>query len=129
MLALASTLLLAASALVSSQSVNGSAAYPPFSGNPFQKYSISAKGINATFIPYGARITNLYVVDKNGTYQDVVLGYDNGTQYLHDSETNHTYFGAVVGRYANRSVFYRYRKSSSSNSFPESRTAPSPSTA
>ncbi|MCJ1282626.1 hypothetical protein MMC26_001951 [Xylographa opegraphella] len=70
--------------------------------SPFTKYTISAPGISASFIPYGARITNLYVNDKDGNSQDVVLGYDNGTQYLHDTETVHTYFGPVVGRYANR---------------------------
>ena len=58
--------------------------------SPFTKYTISAEGINASFIPYGARLTNLYVNDKNGKPQDVVLGYDNGTQYLHDTLTNHT---------------------------------------
>lgn len=68
----------------------------------FEKYTISAPGINASFIAYGARLTNLFVSDKNGNAQDVVLGYDNGTQYLVDTETNHTYFGPVVGRYANR---------------------------
>ena len=88
--------------LASAQSFNASAAFPPFSGDPFQKYSLSANGINASWIPYGARLTNLFVQDRNGTYQDIVVGYDNGTQYLHDTETNHTYFGAVVGRYANR---------------------------
>lgn len=68
----------------------------------FTKYTISAPGINASFIPYGARLTNLYVNDKNGFPQDVVLGYDDGTAYLDDTETVHTYFGPVVGRYANR---------------------------
>ncbi|KAK3116847.1 hypothetical protein LTR53_002341 [Teratosphaeriaceae sp. CCFEE 6253] len=103
-----STLLLAASSLVAAQTpVNGSdnfsnAAFKPFTGDPFQKYTLTAAGINASFIPYGARLTNLYVCDKNGTYQDVALGYDDTTQYLKDSETNHTYFGPVVGRYANR---------------------------
>ncbi|TKA67534.1 hypothetical protein B0A55_08463 [Friedmanniomyces simplex] len=102
------TLLLAASSLVAAQTtVNGSdnfvnAAFKAFTGDPFQKYTLTAAGINASFIPYGARLTNLYVCDQNGTMQDVVVGYDNATQYLHDSETNHTYFGAVVGRYANR---------------------------
>jgi aldose 1-epimerase len=71
-------------------------------GNPFLKYKISAPGIEALFIPYGARLTNLLVKDKSGDYQDVVLGYDTGKQYLQDTETVHTYFGAVVGRYANR---------------------------
>ncbi|KAF6224441.1 hypothetical protein HO133_011018 [Letharia lupina] len=68
----------------------------------FTKYTISAPGINASFIPYGARLTNLLVPDKNGKTQDVILGYDSGTTYLNDTETDHTYFGAVVGRYANR---------------------------
>ncbi|OTA36475.1 hypothetical protein BTJ68_03947 [Hortaea werneckii EXF-2000] len=31
--------------------------FPPFSGNPFEKVHLSAKGINASFIPYGARLT------------------------------------------------------------------------
>ena len=72
------------------------------SSNVFTKYTITAPGINASFIPYGATLTNLFVPDKNGNPQDVVLGYDSGAAYLHDTETNHTYFGAVVGRYANR---------------------------
>lgn len=99
-------LLAASSSIVSAQSgygsSNSSSAFPPFSGDPFKKYDLSAKGINASFIPYGARLTNLYVFDKNGDSQDVAVGYDQGTRYLQDSETNHTYFGAVVGRYANR---------------------------
>lgn len=65
-------------------------------------YSIKADGINASFIPYGARLTNLYVNDKNGKPQDVVFGYDEGKAYINDTETVHSYSGAVVGRYANR---------------------------
>lgn len=99
------SLLLAASTAVSAQSGYGgatSAPFPPFSGDPFKKYDLVAKGINASFIPYGARLTNLYVSDINGTAQDVAVGYDEGSRYLQDTETNHTFFGAVVGRYANR---------------------------
>lgn len=97
MLSSISTLLVAASTLASAASP-----FPPFSGNPFEKYTLSAQGISGSFIPYGARVTNLYVNDKNGKAQDVVIGYDTGAEYLKDTETNHTYFGAVVGRYANR---------------------------
>lgn len=70
--------------------------------NPFAVYTLSAENITAKFIPYGARLTSLLVQDRNGQYQDVVAGYDNTTQYLTDTETNHTYFGPIVGRYANR---------------------------
>ena len=98
----AATLLLAASGVVAQGNSSGSSAYPPFSGNPFQKYNLQANGIKASFIPYGARLTNLYVKDNKGSWQDVAVGYDNPREYLTDSETNHTFFGAVVGRYANR---------------------------
>lgn len=72
------------------------------SSSPLQKYTIAAPGINATFIPYGARLTNLFVNDKNGNPQDVVLGYDDPAQYINDTNTVHTYYGPIVGRYANR---------------------------
>ena len=42
--------------------------------SPFDKITISAPGINASFIPYGARLTNLFVNDKNGEPQDIALG-------------------------------------------------------
>lgn len=89
-------------AINSSMTGPSSSPIPPFSGNPFIKYNISAPGVSASFIPYGARLTNFYVADKNGAMQDLILGYDTGEQYLNDSEHSHTFFGAVVGRYANR---------------------------
>lgn len=59
--------------------------------------TISAKGINATFIGYGARVTSLFVDDKDGVPRDVVVGYDDPAQYVKDTATNHTYFGTIVG--------------------------------
>lgn len=76
------------------------ASYSP--NNAFKPYTIKAPNISATFIPYGARLTSLLVPDRDGETQDVVLGYDFPEQYMNDTETVHTYFGAVVGRYANR---------------------------
>lgn len=60
-----------------------------------QKHTLSLAGINASFIGYGARLTNLFVFDKQGKSRDVVLGYDQGSGYIHDTEHEHTYFGAV----------------------------------
>ena len=60
-----------------------------------QKHTITAPGINASYIGYGARLTNLFVADKDGAPRDVVLGYDQGSQYVNDTEHEHTYFGAV----------------------------------
>ena len=49
-------------------------------------------------ISYGASIRALYTPDRNGKRVDVVLGYEDLTEYL--KEGGH--LGAVVGRYANR---------------------------
>jgi len=38
------------------------------------------------------------VPDRKGNVDDVVLGYDSLNQYV----SNNPYFGAIVGRYANR---------------------------
>ncbi|ORX39048.1 galactose mutarotase-like domain-containing protein [Kockovaella imperatae] len=70
--------------------------------DPFQPYTIYAYGINATFIGYGSRLTSLFVHDKNNIPREVVVGYDDPHQYLIDTETNRTFFGAIVGPYANR---------------------------
>lgn len=90
---------LAGAALVSANGDNQAASsFPAFSGDPFRKYNISAKGITASFVPYGARLTNMWVPDRNGKEQDIVVGYDDAKDYT----TQRNFFGAVVGRYANR---------------------------
>ena len=58
----------------------------------------NAKGSWAKVITYGATLTELYVPDKSGQPGDVVLGFSDLPGYLSD----HPFFGATVGRYANR---------------------------
>ncbi|KDQ64640.1 hypothetical protein JAAARDRAFT_167124 [Jaapia argillacea MUCL 33604] len=52
-------------------------------------------------MPYGAILTNFWVKDKYGKFRDIILGFDNHTNYQTDA-LGHPYFGPVVGRYANR---------------------------
>jgi aldose 1-epimerase len=73
------------------------------SSDPLQPLTISAPGINATFIGYGATLTHLFVNDREGLPRDVAVGYDTPAEYVRDTETKHTYFGAVVG-YVNAPV-------------------------
>jgi aldose 1-epimerase len=62
-------------------------------------YTITnTNGVELRVTNYGGIIVSLRVPDKNGSLADVVLGYDNLDGYL----TNPAYFGAIVGRYANR---------------------------
>jgi aldose 1-epimerase len=55
--------------------------------------------MQAAITNYGARLVSLLVTDKNGKTTDVVLGFDSLQQYQHSTEP---YFGATIGRYANR---------------------------
>ena len=56
-------------------------------------------GMEVTLISIGATIQAIKVPDKSGRVDDVVLGYDSLDGYLTKEDP---YFGAVVGRYANR---------------------------
>jgi aldose 1-epimerase len=68
-------------------------------GTAVELYTLTnAHGLVCKLITYGAAITELHVPDKHGKLVDVVLGFDNLTQYLNDSPC----FGATVGRVANR---------------------------
>ncbi|MES2306423.1 MAG: aldose epimerase family protein [Gemmatimonadota bacterium] len=55
-------------------------------------------GMEVRAMSYGATILSIKVPDARGTFDDVVLGYDSLAGYLKDSP----YFGAAVGRFANR---------------------------
>ena len=57
------------------------------------------QGSHVQICNYGARVVSILVEDANGTYRDVVLGFDTIQDYL---STTEVYFGATIGRYANR---------------------------
>lgn len=58
----------------------------------------NSKGMSAVLCDYGATVVDLNVVGKDGKTYDVSLGYDNVTDY----ENGTCFFGATVGRNANR---------------------------
>lgn len=60
----------------------------------------NSHGMSGTMIAYGATMTHLIVPNYLGGKSDVILGWDDLTQYCRNHE--HTYFGATIGRIANR---------------------------
>jgi aldose 1-epimerase len=68
-------------------------------GTPVDLYTLTNdKGLEAKITTYGGIIVSLKVPDRNGMLGDVVLGYGALEGYLKDNP----YFGALIGRYANR---------------------------
>ncbi|MES2760032.1 MAG: aldose epimerase family protein [Pseudomonadota bacterium] len=58
----------------------------------------NANGLVAKVTDFGGIITELHTRDRNGALADIVLGFDRLAPYLGE----HPYFGALIGRYANR---------------------------
>ena len=58
----------------------------------------NSQGASARFISHGATLAELRVKDSKGKLGDIVLGFDDLQGYL----GNHPFFGATIGRYANR---------------------------
>lgn len=63
----------------------------------------NTKGTYVKIYNYGAILNKFVVTNKHGEQQDIVLGFDDIDQYTSEAYLNdYPYFGAVIGRYANR---------------------------
>ena len=58
----------------------------------------NGNGVRARIITYGATLQALEAPDRRGRTADIVLGYDDLRSYVEKPN----YFGATIGRYANR---------------------------
>jgi aldose 1-epimerase len=75
------------------------APYGTVNGIEVKLYTLKNKhGLVAKISNYGGIVTELHTPDKAGKMADIVLGYDSVDEYVKGSP----YFGAVIGRVANR---------------------------
>jgi aldose 1-epimerase len=61
-------------------------------------YTLQDATVQARIMTYGGVLVSLKVPDRNGKKDDVILDYGSLDKYV----ANSPYFGAVIGRYANR---------------------------
>ncbi|MDR0509928.1 MAG: galactose mutarotase [Rikenellaceae bacterium] len=69
-------------------------------GKPVGLYTLSAGDLVLQATNYGGRVVSLWTPDRNGNYEDIVLGYENLDRYVNNN--GERFLGAPVGRYANR---------------------------
>ncbi len=69
-------------------------------GKPVSLYTLHGGKLTTQVTNFGARVVSLWAPDKNGSFEDVVLGYNNIEDYIHNP--GERFLGAVVGPYANR---------------------------
>lgn len=68
-------------------------------GTPVRLYTLTNRnGLVAKITNYGATVTELHVPDRTGRLADVVAGFESLDGYVAGT----AYFGAIVGRVANR---------------------------
>ena len=72
-------------------------------GTSVDVYTLADGPVEARITNYGGIIVSLKVPDKKGTAADVVLGFDNLDGYVaNNNQKGGAFFGALIGRYANR---------------------------
>ena len=71
-------------------------------GVKLKEYTLSNDKMTVVLLNRGGTVKNIFVKDKNGEVQDVVLGYDSVEEYVEDFSI--ICYGALVGRYANRII-------------------------
>ena len=62
-------------------------------------FHLTSPEIRLTVTNFGARVVSLLTRDRHGEWADLSLGYDDADTY---ATTRNAYFGATVGRFANR---------------------------
>ncbi len=67
-------------------------------GQPIYLITLSSGTYSAEILSLGANLKTLKTPDRNQKVRDIVLGFENPL----DNLTSTTYFGQVVGRFANR---------------------------
>ena len=65
----------------------------------------NANGVETTITNYGGIVVSLKVPDRNGKFDDVVLGFSDLEPYTKSGP----YFGALIGRYGNRIAKGRFK--------------------
>jgi aldose 1-epimerase len=72
-------------------------------GTPVDIYTLSDGAFEARIATYGGVVVSLKAPDRNGEAADVVLGFDDLDGYVTNFNTPaNAFFGAIIGRYANR---------------------------
>ncbi len=68
-------------------------------GRPVEMHTlVNSSGSEVCFLSLGGIIVSVKVPDRDGVHADVTPGYDTLDDYVADGD----YFGALIGRYANR---------------------------
>lgn len=73
-------------------------------------------GVEISVTNFGARVVEIWVPDRDGNFEDIVLGHDHVDKYIHFK--GERFLGATIGRYGNRIDKGRFELDSVSYQLP-----------
>jgi len=76
-------------------------------------------GFEVTVTNYGGAVTSLKTPDRDGNFGEIVLGFESLDDYVH----NPRYFGALIGRHANRIAAGKFSLNGSDYQLPQNNGA------
>ena len=85
-------------------------------GKGVSLYTLTGGGLTMQVTNFGGRVVSLWVPDKKGRVDDIVLGYNNIEAYVNNP--GERFLGAVVGPYANRIAGGTYTIGDQTYEFP-----------
>ena len=86
-------------------------------GKQVSLYTLAAGDLTMQVTNFGGRVVTLWTPDKDGNYEDIVLGYNNIETYVNNP--GERFLGAVVGPYANRIADGTYTIGEDTYTFPK----------
>lgn len=88
--------------------------YPVEGSNEIFLYKLSNANVDVEVSNYGCTIVSINTPNLHGHKENIVAGFKNFSEYTND----HPYLGCVVGRYANRIAFGKFRIEDTEYSLP-----------
>jgi aldose 1-epimerase len=114
-----------------------SAPWGTANGQEVNLYTLAnGRGMKVRITNYGGVVQSIWVPDRHGRLANVALGFSNLDDYVNDFQhqpwpatggTGDTYFGAIIGRYANRIAGAEFTLNG--HTYPLGSGPPCPSTA
>ena len=86
-------------------------------GKEVSLYTLKNADLTMQVTNFGARVVTLWAPDREGNYEDIVLGYNNIDNYINNP--GERFLGAVVGPYANRIAGGTYTIGDQTYTFPQ----------
>ena len=86
-------------------------------GKEVSLYTLKNADLTMQVTNFGARVLTLWAPDRDGNYEDIVLGYNNIENYINNP--GERFLGAVVGPYANRIAGGTYTIGDQTYTFPQ----------